>query len=615
MCGIAGIIELSNKNCPSELLDNMDAMLFHIKHRGPDGKGVKIFNHLGCSILLGHQRLAIIDLSSDSNQPMFSNDGEYCIVFNGEIYNYKELKNELSKYYTFITKSDTEVLLASYIQWGESMLSRLEGMFSFLIYNKNSGHFWGARDPFGIKPFYYSYSAESFRFASEPIALWKTQPNKPDINQSTVADYLLYGLTDHTERTFFSGIMQLRGGYSISGKAGHPFSIAIKPWWKAERVELSISPKLQVYNYLQESVRIHLRADVPVGGCLSGGLDSGCINHFASKLMKSNDTYFNSITFSEKGFEADESELAAATASCTGSMLHVVSTSALELEKELDQLTLAMGEPYNTLSMYAQFKVFQKASALGLKVMLDGQGGDEVFAGYPRVAALVFKNYISHFHLMSAWQELFGFQKNASVSIKEQLFLNYFFTNKKYMKRRVMGRLSPFISADLLNQFDFDSSNEYFGNKSFEQSQYMELTKYIIPRLLRYEDRNSMHFSIEARVPLLSKSIANLGLSLPMKAKVKNGWTKYAMRLAMEPHLPSQVVWQKKKRGFDVPQDKWISALTPSLRILLNESAQFNREIKIPQLINNLNQNNIADGHIWRLISLQLWLLKNGLSI
>jgi asparagine synthase (glutamine-hydrolysing) len=504
--------------------------------------------------------------------------------------------------------------LAAYQKWGEQMLSHLEGMFSFMIYHINTGYFWGARDPFGIKPFYYSISDHMLRFASEPAALWKTEPDKPQVDTETVADFLMFGLTDHTERTFFTDIKQLRGGHSITGKVGSRRSFQIKPWWKPSPVHIGEKPEQQVYDCIKESVGIHLRSDVPVGGCLSGGIDSGSINHFAAEIAKQEHSVFNSITFSEKGFEDDESDLALATSSQTGTKLHLIHTDPQELEKELDQLTLAMGEPYNTLSMYAQFRVFKKANELGLKVMLDGQGGDEVFAGYPRVAALVFKDYLKQLSFKRAFNELRGFRQNANVGFKEFLGLNYLFTNSQLMERRSMKRLSALVSEDLLNQYDKSVSTEYFGNKTFAQAQRMELTKYIIPRLLRYEDRNSMHFSIESRVPLLSTKVVNLGLSLPADANVKKGWTKYSLRKAMSTHLPYEVVWQRKKRGFDVPQEKWMKALSPYLKNLLKESASNNPALDNERLIKNIDQHS-NQGHIWRLVSLQLWLLKNGLSI
>ncbi|MFN5664033.1 MAG: asparagine synthase (glutamine-hydrolyzing), partial [Bacteroidota bacterium] len=504
MCGISGIIELYNPKSSDELITQVEKMLDELKHRGPDGRGIKIYNQQGHSAVFGHQRLSIIDLSHEADQPMTSRDGNLCIIFNGEIYNYIELRQELASSYQFRTKSDTEVILAAYARWGERMLEKLEGMYAFLIYEKESGNFLGARDPFGIKPFYYQLSRDIFRFASEPSALWKTMPGKPSVNSQIVADYLMFGFTEHTNKTFFQDIMALRGGHSISGKIGNPDSIHIKKWWSPESVEIFEKPEEQVFDAISESVKIHLRSDVPIGGCLSGGIDSGSINYIASKLLGKEKKVFNSITFTETGFEDDESALAASIAKCSGSTQHLVQVNTHELEQELGQLTLAMGEPYNTLSMYAQFKIFQHAQKLGLKVMLDGQGGDEVFAGYPRVAGLIFKEYIKQFSFKSAYNELKGFRHNANVGVKEFLGLNYLFTNSKLMELRSMKRLNYLVSEDLLNQFDRSVSNEYFGNKTFAQAQWMELTKFIIPRLLRYEDRNSMHFSIESRVPLLS---------------------------------------------------------------------------------------------------------------
>ncbi|MCE2787676.1 MAG: asparagine synthase (glutamine-hydrolyzing) [Sphingobacteriales bacterium] len=614
MCGISGIIELYNPKSSDELSTQVEKMLDELKHRGPDGRGIKIYNQQGHSAVFGHQRLSIIDLSHEADQPMTSRDGNLCIIFNGEIYNYIELRQELASSYQFRTKSDTEVILAAYARWGERMLEKLEGMYAFLIYEKESGNFLGARDPFGIKPFYYQLSRDTFRFASEPSALWKTMPGKPSVNSQIVADYLMFGFTEHTNKTFFQDIMALRGGHSISGKIGNPDSIHIKKWWSPESVEIFEKPEEQVFDAISESVKIHLRSDVPIGGCLSGGIDSGSINYIASKLLGKEKKVFNSITFTETGFEDDESALAASIAKCSGSTQHLVQVNTHELEQELGQLTLAMGEPYNTLSMYAQFKIFQHAQKLGLKVMLDGQGGDEVFGGYPRVAALIFKNYLAKFQFRSASNELRGFRQHASVGTKEILGLNFLFTNSRYMEQRAIRRMKVLVSDELLGQFNKDVSKEYFGHKNFEQAQFMELTKYIIPRLLRYEDRNSMFFGVESRVPMLSRSVVNLGLSLPPNYKVRKGWTKYVMRKAFSPYLPHEIIWQTKKRGFDIPQQKWMNAINKFLVKEMNESATHNRYLNISNLIQNMQHNSNSE-NVWRVISLQLWLLKNNLSI
>jgi asparagine synthase (glutamine-hydrolysing) len=264
--------------------------------------------------------------------------------------------------------------------------------------------------------------------------------------------------------------------------------------------------------------------------------------------------------------------------------------------------------------MYAQFKIFQQAQKLGLKVMLDGQGGDEVFGGYPRVAALVFKNYLARFRFRSALNELRGFRQNASLGAKEVLGLNFLFTNTRYMEQRAMRRMKGLVSEELLSQFNKEVSTEYFGHKNFEKAQFMELTKYIIPRLLRYEDRNSMFFGVESRVPMLSRSVVNLGLSLPPNDKVRRGWTKYMLRKAFSPYLPHEIIWQTKKRGFDIPQQKWMNSINQYLIKEMNESAPHNRYIDISKLIQNMQHNSNSE-NVWRAISLQLWLLKNNLSI
>ncbi|MFN6082480.1 MAG: asparagine synthase-related protein, partial [Bacteroidota bacterium] len=218
------------------------------------------------------------------------------------------------------------------------------------------------------------------------------------------------------------------------------------------------------------------------------------------------------------------------------------------------------------------------------------------------------------FQFRSASNELRGFRQHASVGTKEILGLNFLFTNSRYMEQRAIRRMKVLVSDELLGQFNKDVSKEYFGHKNFEQAQFMELTKYIIPRLLRYEDRNSMFFGVESRVPMLSRSVVNLGLSLPPNYKVRKGWTKYVMRKAFSPYLPHEIIWQTKKRGFDIPQQKWMNAINKFLVKEMNESATHNRYLNISNLIQNMQHNSNSE-NVWRVISLQLWLLKNNLSI
>lgn len=613
MCGIAGIIEY--KKSSSSVKSNIYDILNIQKHRGPDNVGVKIFEYNNLKISLGHNRLAIIDLKNEANQPFFDNSFKYSIVFNGEIYNYLELKQNLINKYNFKTNSDTEVLLASYIIYGNKCLNYIEGMFSFVIYNIENGTFWGARDPVGIKPFYYSNTSCEFIFASEPDSIWKNLHSKPTINSKTVSDFLLFGLTDHTEETFFNNIFQLKGGHCISGKVGTNDLKIEKYWYETiTKYDNNFNYSELVSNEVYRSVKLHLQSDVPIGGCLSGGLDSGTINYFASKILSKDNQIFNSLTFTEKNFIDDELLLATMSSNSAGSKMNLVETTEYDLLNNLDTLTEVMGEPFNSLSMFAQFKVFETASNLGIKVMLDGQGGDEIFVGYHRVASLILKENIKKLKFKSAWFELTGFKENSNLNYLNLIGMNYYFSNQQFVRKRNSSKLNGLVSNEILENYNKEVVQEYYGNKNLFEAQKMELNKYIIPRLLRYEDRNSMHFSIEARVPFLTKSMINLGLSLPSKAKVNNGWTKYSLRAAMENKLPKEIIWQKKKVGFDVPQDKWINSIKSNLIEKINDNISINKYINASELVNQISKGNGSKDHIWRLISLQLWLIKNDLK-
>ncbi len=615
MCGIAVIVNFNSITESDNPEERILTMLSEMNHRGPDGQGVESYFFDESSIWLGHKRLSIIDLSQSADQPMLSNSGDYSIVFNGEIYNYLELKDELKESYLFKTSSDTEVLLAAYIVWGETMLHRLEGMFSFLIVNTVNGTFFGARDPMGIKPFYYSVDRNCLIFASEPQMITKVYSEKVSVDKQSVADFLLFGLTDHTDRTFYSEIKQLIGGHFLIGNAGTSV-LNIKKYWFPEISRLEKDNiQDQVYAVMENSIKMHMRSDVVVGGCLSGGIDSGSINYIASKLISGEDVKFKSITFTEYGFVDDERELATMSSIAADTEANFISTNGSDLQLELDKLVKVMGEPFTSLSIFAQYKVFQKASELGLKVMLDGQGGDEVFAGYPRVAVLIVKEYLKRGEYKNAWRELKGFKEHALLSFLQTIGINFLFSSRNLIIRRNRSRLKGLVDFELLEQFDERLAVEYFGPKSLYEAQFLELTKYVIPRLLRYEDRNSMSFSIESRVPFLSKSVVNLGLTLNSGFKVKNGWTKYSLRKAMEHKLPDEIVWQTRKRGFDIPQQKWIEEIKPFLIQRMHESKVYNKYLNIDQLVDKIEKGQASEGHIWRIISLQLWLSNNNLYL
>ena len=409
MCGIAGFIEgiPADRDARPTARCRLDTMLHAIKHRGPDDWGMAFFGlqqeslitdgaHIkwvkspGVQLALGHRRLAILDLSLAGRQPMLSRDGTFCITFNGEIYNYVELRSELSRYTEFHTETDTEVLLEAYRRWGVEMLGRLDGMFAFALWDANANKLVCARDPMGIKPFYFAARDGLFLFASEPRAVLAGLGLPGSVDMVRIAEFLVLGISDHDEGTSYQEVQQLRGGHWFEVNANGFVSKPTAFWYPPTNImREDTDVPLLVQEHIELAVRRQLRSDVPVGSCLSGGLDSGSIVATVGILLGSRAAEFKTLTLTSKDFEGDESHIARAMAQRAGVMWKAVEPEPRGVTGLIEEMIRAWDEPFPSLSMFAQREVMRHARDQGLKVMLDGQGGDEVFLGYPRVAQRV----------------------------------------------------------------------------------------------------------------------------------------------------------------------------------------------------------------------------------
>lgn len=593
MCGIAGYLDADSGSwvSSSSPRERLNAMLLTLKHRGPDDWGVMFaglspgwkpddgahvveHNSPSARLALGHRRLSILDLSEAGRQPMFSRDGTIAIVLNGEIYNYIELRDELAAEATFRTKTDTEVLIEAYRRWGVGMLGRLDGMFAFALWDAPRNTLICARDPFGIKPFYYSIFGRKFVFASEPRAVLAGLETRGQMDASRTAEFLVFGVSDHDEGTFYQEVRQLRGGHWIEVRGDGRISEPRVFWDPPEASEACVSqtdvPE-RVRQQIDRAVDRQLRSDVPVGGCLSGGIDSGSIIASVSRNLGSRAGQFRALTLSSDGFVGDESGLAALTAETVGVRWVRVEPELNDIAGDLESMVRAMGEPFSTLSMLGQYKLMERAGHEGLKVMLDGQGGDEVFLGYPRVAQRAIRDHLQHGRLTVAWREWLALKKNASISLTRSLVGNVFFSSPRLARFRNSVRVRRLVTPELIERARIAVAEDLFRNDNTTGVQVRELTRYVLPQLLRYEDRNSMAFGLEARVPMLSVDLVALAMRLPLRWKVRNGWTKFALRMAMRGRLPDAVLWNKRKRGFEVPQDRWSAAALPTVRGWLAE--------------------------------------------
>lgn len=556
MCGISGIIE-SNKNFTdfSEIKRMNDLII----HRGPDAEGFYTYQNLA----LGHRRLSILDLTEVGNQPM-TYDDNLIITYNGEIYNYIELRDELlSLGYKFKTKTDTEVILASYKEWGENCLQRFNGMWAFALLDKKSNTLLLSRDRFGVKPLYFSENAGNFKFGSEIKQLLNNDSNQ--VNLNVLIESMLTFIDNHTSNTYFKGIYSLLPGHSMV------YDLKKNSYKINKYYELKINDRISklsknnavdyLLNLFTSAVKLRLRSDVRVGSCLSGGLDSSavsaisCFNYDSAFNQKFIGIHARSI---DK--ETDESLFAKDVSKFLDLNLHIVTPSVEDFKLLIDEVVYTQEEPFGSPSMFMGYKVFEKAKELDCKVMLNGQGGDEVLLGYERY----FSSYLYTLGFWKGLKELWKQSRNSRLKFYEPVLYLIYFTSFKVRKFNLQKR--SFLRKDLKNSFDFcEIKRSIESFKNISSLQINEISNIQLPHLLRYEDRNSMRHSIETRLPFLDFRIVEAGISFLPHFKIRNGWTKYIFRLALKEVIPEHIVWRKNKLGFNAPERSWLSAHKDSM--------------------------------------------------
>ena len=638
MCGIAGIINIEGVDS-----NHLRLMSNILKHRGPDDEGFAItgptlpatyykgndtINELSSlpyileqekdsakSIGLVHRRLSILDLSSAGHQPMSYHQGLYTIVFNGEIYNYKELKNELSqKGFVFKSDSDTEVILAAYQYWGENCVQKFMGMWAFAIYNNEKQQLFISRDRFGIKPLYYFQNNTLFAFASEIKALLELNAIKPEANMTAVFEYISFGATADSTANLFQQIQVLPPSHNMVVDI-NTLHIKLTCYYNLkEQVDNYILPsELETQNAfnntLNESIDLHLRADVAVGSTLSGGLDSSTIVGLAASKMHGKP--FKTFTAAYQEKEIDESDFAKKVISNYKNIdAHFTYPEISTYWKDIDQLIWHQDLPINSTSMFAQWEVMKLANQQNIKVLLDGQGADEILGGYYNFAGIYLIEKLKHFKIQSFFQEKRELQLKFSPNINNTLGRAFYYYTPESMQRQIrakkrvgMGSISENYQHNL-TQIDVPAR----GGKTFKEQSLLSV-QFGLQDLLRYEDRNSMAFSIESRVPFLDHRLVELSIALNNDWKIKNGWTKYILRKSAEPILDKDVVWRKYKMGFLTPQKVW------KLKSK-NELTQFINETRIPDFLNKeyllkLNNADINDSshlsEFWKIVSFLKW--------
>ena len=602
MCGISGVINLNGKPVGE---NDIRLMMEKMKHRGPDDEGVFIDGNVG----LGFVRLSILDLSIAGHQPMHSHNNRYVIIFNGEVYNYIEIREELKNDFHFKTGTDTEVVLAAYQKWGKSCLDKFNGMFAFVIFDKNTKQIFAARDRFGIKPFYYYQDEEKFIFASEIKSILPLLKSR-SINNSIVLDYVAYNRTDHTNKTFFNGIKKLRHGYTL---LINKTKIDFVQWYSLRdkiKDKKTILSRDEYQEILTDSVKLRLRSDVRVGVSLSGGLDSSSITSLVlNKLNLPNISSFSAVYNTNESY--DEYEFIKLYSSQMDNMFYTYPSKETFLN-DYKEFIGSHSEPVNDVGSYIQYKVMELVSK-HVKVVLDGQGADEQLGGYHNFFGSYYKELLNSGKLLKFIKENFHYLSQHKSPEALKYFIYYILPIK--LKKSTNKLAKGSINKEFFNSYSKDSSiiSDIYHPLSLHDS-LIQHFEYKLEHLLKWDDINSMKFSIESRVPFLDYRLVEASLNLPSDLILKNGTTKYLLRESMKDILPKKIVERKDKKGFSNPRREWFK--TPEFQELifdtLNSNDFQNLNIFDVKDATQKYKNHLADKSdysidIWKWININEW--------
>jgi len=574
-----------------------------LKHRGPDGDGI----YVDGMVALAHRRLAIIDLSEEGHQPMTNEDGTLWLVFNGEIYNYRELMEELIAHgHQFRSRTDSEVILHAYEEWGTGCLQRFNGMWAFALWDGRRRELFCARDRLGIKPFYYARTGDSFLFASEIKALRVHPEVGRHPNEKMVSAFLAWGLADHTDQTMFDGVLQLLPAhYMIVGENG---IVEHAAFW-----EVTVNPALEsepdsdehlsraFLSLLEDAVDLHLRSDVPVGTCLSGGLDSSTLTVLINRVLRRGspggepprqNTF--SACFEDK--RCDESTYIDIVVESTGVRSHRVYPAADAIWVDIERLLYINDEPFAALTLYSQYCVMRLARD-EVKVVLDGQGADELLAGYIAYQYCHIRELVRGFHILRAARETLGTLRHHSDFLSYTL--TQLFARKKHRNLiRMEGSRTPRYRGTLSEVLETD------------------LMRANLPYLLHWEDRTSMAFSIEARVPFLDYRVVEFLASLPVDQKIRGGVTKFVLRKAIRGLVPEVIRCRMDKKGFATPEEVWMQGdMSEKVLEILSSEAFKSRPYwdadAVAESYKAFLQGNMPySSEIWRIVCCELWLRR-----
>ena len=664
MCAIFGLV--SQREIRPAWLAEMSRIL---RHRGPDDEGFALFDGQGHGVYpgghdtpakvfasetayaprgrlgehsaanwrvaLGHRRLSILDLSAQGHQPM-TRDGRCWVVFNGEIFNYLELRDELRTLgCEFHTGSDTEVLLAAYEKWGADCLHRFNGMWAFAIYDRARAELFLARDRFGVKPLYYYSSSVGIAFASE-IKAFTALPNwRPRLNRARAWDFLAKGLSEHTDETLFAGVHQIRGGecaqirledLTTSGRLPVRRWYELKPDTAAGALTFP-DAAAAVREKLMDAVRLRLRADVPVGSCLSGGIDSSAIVCCVSRLLQAATDVPSQHTFTacSNDTSCDERHFAEAVADGRRIKPCYFYPQPEKLFCVLDRITWHQDEPFNSTSIFAQWSVFEAAAQAAIRVMLDGQGSDELFAGYASAWTVLFAELLGRGQVLQCHREIMAAHSNQGLPVAHAwshacglLAPGWLRTMFRSVWQTTRARQPEWLVLDE----ELNSPNGHAAGIAASMLDYSlsHIQVVHLPMLLHWEDRNSMAYSIEARTPFLDYRLVEFALGLAVQHLIGDGWTKRILRESMTGILPEAIRTRRDKKAFALPESPWATQqLGGEFRKRLAEAVISSQGLFAPRLLERFDRvlagNEPYTQEYWRVLSFDAWRRLFGVRI
>lgn len=627
MCGIVGAVQVGAvEPYRNEVRSALRAMV----RRGPDGEGFKEFvlsksaasagEQATATVLMGHRRLAIIDLSEAAAQPMSTPDDRFHVIFNGEIYNYREIRTELEGLgHIFRTRSDTEVLLLGWERWGVDMLPRLMGMFSFAVLDRENSVLVLARDPFGIKPLYYEQCGQRFLFASAIAPLLDFPGTTRQADPQTLYEFLSGGLGDHSNKTFFKNIFQLPAAHFLSIACQSPGTAKPVRYWElktgpAERLSAREAGS-RFRSLFEESIKLHLRSDVPVGVSLSGGMDSSAITAMV-RAVQGPETPLQTFSYVADDPQLSEERWCAIVSQATSAKQHLVRVQPSELTEDFEQLVRAQEQPFGSPTIYAQYRIYRCAHEAGLKVILSGQGSDQ-YLGYIRHLSVRFASLMRAGRWLAALRFL---RHSRRLPTRGALSL------RSVMRQTLPGRLVgaakfwrtstlPGVNTDWFRQRGLDlSSARHSGAYRTLHELLKQNVLETVPSLLRFEDRNAMAFSVENRVPFLTTKLVDFALSLPEEEIIsEEGQSKAVLLRAMQGVVPTEILERRDKIGFAMPISKLNRQAEPWLRRVLGHAADIPalNAAKVQRQLSLTLADQSSDAGpqrvLWRWLSLIVW--------